>query len=500
MLNDLGIRQLVNGPIPITPDGEPIVGKAPELDNAFVAGGFTSGIAAAGGAGRALAHWILAGEPEYDLWNFDIRRFGPHHIGGRYLHERGVEAYHRYYLIHWPGEEAKTGRGGRRSPFHAALDAAGAVFGSRFGWERPNWFAGAGEARQDIPSYEGRPNWFAAVAREAKAIRERVALIDQTSFSKYEISGPGTLGFLQRLAAGNVDRPVGSVIYTQFLNEKGGIEADVTLMRVAEDRFYLVTGSAFGIHDMAWLERHRPRDGSVAVSEATGSRAVLNLCGPRSRDLLARVTDGDVSNAALPYMQMRELRLGYAPVRVARVTYVGELGYELHIPVEYAEHVREAIWTAGGEFGIAHAGYRAIESCRLEKRYLYWGADITPDTTPLEAGLGFAVSFKKAADFIGRAALERQKAQGIKRTLCAFVLDGDTPVYGSEAIWRHGKVVGVTSSAGYGHAIGRYIAFGYVPIADARADEFEIEAFTRRMPARRIEGCAYDPGRARILA
>jgi 4-methylaminobutanoate oxidase (formaldehyde-forming) len=501
MLNDMGIRQLINGPIPITPDGEPIIGRAPERENVFVAGGFTSGIAAAGGAGRALAHWILDGEPEYDLWNFDIRRFGPHHGGGRYLHERGVEAYHRYYLIHWPGEEMATGRGGRRSPFHAALAAAGAVFGSRFGWERPNWFAADGEERRDRPSFEGRPNWFAAVARECMAIREHAALIDQTSFSKFEVSGPGALAFLQRMAAGNVDRPTGAVIYTQFCNAKGGIEADVTLMRVAEDRFYLVTGSAFGIRDSGWLARHMPRDGSVAMAEVTGARAVLNLCGPRSRDILAAVAEGDVSNAGLPYMHMRELRLGYAPVRVARVTYVGELGYELHIPVEYGQHVRDLLVSAGQEHGLANAGYRAIESCRLEKRYLYWGADITPDYTPFEAGLGFAVSLKKPVDFIGRAVLEKQKAAGVSRALAAFVLEGDLPLYGSEAIRRNGKVVGVTSSGGYGHTVGRYIAFGYVPAEDARAtDGFEIEAFDRRVAARRIDGCAYDPLRKRLLA
>ncbi len=500
LVNQLGIRQLINGPIPITPDGEPIVGRAPELDNAFVAGGFTSGIAAAGGAGRALAHWILAGEPEFDLWSFDIRRFGPHHIGSHNLHERGIEAYHRYYLIHWPGEEMQRGRGGRRSPLYGALAAAGAVFGARFGWERPNWFAAAGEDKRDVPSFEGRPNWFAAVARECQAIRERVVAIDQSSFSKFEIAGPGALAFLQRLAANNVDKPPGAIVYTQMCNAKGGIEADVTVMRLDAERFYLVTGSAFGIHDADWIARHMPRDGSVTLSDATNASAVINLCGPKSRDVLAAIADGDVSNAALPYMSMRELRLGYAPARVARVTYVGELGYELYIPVEYAAHVYELLWAAGAAHGIANAGYRAIESCRLEKRYLYWGADITPDYNPYEAGLGFAVALGGKGDFIGRAALETAKREGARRRLAAFILDGDTPVYGSEAIWRAGRVVGVTSSGGYGHTIGRYIAFGYVPSEEIAHADFEIEAFTRRIPARRIDGCAYDPGRKRILS
>ena len=499
LLNELGIRQLINGPIPISPDGEPIIGLAPELDNYYVCCGFTSGIAASGGAGRALAHWILAGEPEYDLWAFDVRRFGPHHIGSRYLHERCVESYHRYYLIHWPAEEAKTGRGGRRSPLWDTLDRQGAVFGSRFGWERPNWFAGAGEKREDVPSFEGRPSWFAAVGREAKAIRERVALIDQTSFSKYEIAGPGALAFLQRVAANDVDKPAGALVYTQLCNARGGIEADLTIMRVADDRFYVVTGSGFGIRDSHWLARQMPRDGSVVMHEVTSARAVINLCGPRARDVLAATTDADVSNAAFPYMTMREIRIGYAPVRAARVTYVGELGWALHVPSEYALHVYETLWAAGAPHGIANAGYRAIESCRLEKRYLYWGADITPDTNPFEAGLGFAVALKKP-DFTGRAALAKIKAEGPRQTMCVFTLDRPKPLYGSEAILLDGKVVGVTSSGGYGHTVGKDIAFGYLPVAAANATAYEIEAFGERIPATRHDKPLYDPARAKLLA
>jgi 4-methylaminobutanoate oxidase (formaldehyde-forming) len=498
LVNELGIRQLVNGPIPITPDGEPILGRAPELDNAFVAAGFTSGIAAAGGAGRALAHWVLEGEPEFDLWSFDVRRFGAHHVGTRYLHERAVEAYHRYYRIHWPVEEMARGRGGRRSPLHDDLEAAGAVFGSRFGWERANWFAAEGEERRDAPSFEDRPSWFAAVARECQAIRERAALIDQSSFSKFEIGGRGAVAFLQRLAANTVDRPPGALVYTQLCNAKGGIEADVTLMRLDEDRFYLVTGSAFGVHDADWIARHMPRDGSVTLEEVTTSRAVVNLCGPRSRDVLAAIADGDVSNAALPYMSMREIVLGMAPARVARVTYVGELGYELHIPVEYARHVFERLRAAGKAFGIAHAGYRALESCRLEKRYVYWGADITPDYNPYEAGLGFAVALERKGDFIGRAALERAKRDGVGRRLAAFVLDGDVPVFGGEAIWLGDRLAGMTTSAGFGHTVQRYLALGYLPSELFERRDFEIEAFTRRIPARRIDGAAYDPEGKRI--
>ncbi len=499
LLNELGVRQLINGPIPISPDGEPIIGLAPELANFYVCCGFTSGIAASGGAGRALAHWILAGEPEYDLWAFDVRRFGTHHSGTRYLHERCVESYHRYYRIHWPIEEMRSGRGGRRSPLYGMLRDAGAVFGSRFGWERPNWFAAEKEAPRDVPSFEGRPSWFAAVGREAKAIRERVALIDQSSFSKYEIAGPGAFAFLQRLAANDLAKPPGALVYTQLCNARGGIEADLTIMRVAEDLFYVVTGSGFGVRDSGWLRRHMPRDGSVSLTEVTSAYAVINLCGPQSRAVLEKLADADVSNAAFPYMSMRALRLGYAPVRAARVTYVGELGYELHVPAEYALHLAELLREAGAAFGIADAGYRAIESCRLEKRYLYWGADITPDTNPYEAGLGFCVAPGKG-DFIGREALAKIKESGPRQRLCLFALERDKPVYGAEAILRDGQVLGVTTSAGYGHTVGKYLAYGYIPADESRHADYEIESFGERIPTRRLDKPPYDPERKCILA
>jgi len=499
VLADTGLRTIINGPIPISPDGEPIIGRTPEIENMFVACGFTSGIAAAGGAGRALADWILAGEPEFDLWAFDLRRFGPHHDAPRYLYERAVESYHRYYLIHWPGEEPEAARGARRSPLYAALAAQGASFGSRFGWERPNYFFPKGAPRTERPSFEGRPSWFDAVAFEHKAIRERVVAIDQSSFSKFEISGKGATAFLQRLAANDMDQPVGRIIYTQLCNARGGIEADLTFMRLAEDRYYMVTGSGFGIRDSGWIARHMPKDGSVVMTEVTNAFAVINLCGPKARDVLSAIGDGDFSNAALPYMSQAQARIGYAPARIARVTYVGELGYELHIPVEYALHVYERIMEAGTAHGIANAGYRAIESCRLEKRYLYWGADITPDYNPYEAGLGFAVDLGKG-DFIGRDALARIKSEGPKQRLCCFLLDGDRPVFGGEAIIADGKVQGVTSSGGYGHSVGHWIAFGYVPATMAKHVDFEIETFGARISARRIDGAAYDLKRAKILA
>ena len=499
ILNELGIRTVINGPIPISPDGEPIMGLAPERDNFYVACGFTSGIAASGGAGKAMAEWIVEGEPGLDLWAFDVRRFGSHHMSAKYLAERSVDSYWRYYQIHYPIEELLSARGGRRSPLYPLLAAKNAVFGSRFGWERPNWFAPAGSEAIDRPSFEARPNWFGPVGAECRAARERAVLIDQSSFSKYEISGPGAFATLQRLAAGDLDKPQGALVYTQLCNERGGIEADLTFARLDENRFYMVTGSAFGVRDMGWIRKHLPTDGSVTVQELTSARATLNLAGPRSRDILQAVVESDVSNEAFPYMTTRELRLGLAPVLALRVTYIGELGYELHLPSEYAAHVYELLWAAGRDLGLADAGYRAIDSLRLEKRYLYWGSDITPDYTPYEAGLGFAVSLKKKSDFIGRAALEKAKAAGPRRRLVTLLVDADVQLYGGEAIRRDGKVLGVTSSAGWGHTIGKAIALGYVPTDEAGHDDYEVEAFTRRHTAQRIAGAAVDPGRAKIL-
>ncbi len=472
VLGDVGVRDLINGPIPVSPDGEPIMGLAPEVDNFYVAAGFTAGIAACGGAGKAMAEWIVEGEPSLDLWAFDIRRFGRHHAARRHLHERAVESYGRYYAIHWPGEEMRSARGARCSPLYPTLKAHGAVFGSKFGWERPNWFAPASATAVDEPSFS-RPNWFEAVGREHQAVRENVALIDVSSFAKFEVAGPGAFGFLQRLAANDLDKPPGTVTYTQLCNARGGIEADLTITRLAEDRFYIVTGTGFAVRDRNWIERHMPRDGTVYLTDLTSARAVINLCGPRARDVFSVVAEGEVDNEAFPFMQAREVRIGHAPVLALRVSYVGELGWELHIPTEYAAHVYEALRKAGELFGIADVGYRAIESLRLEKRYLYWGADITPDYTPFESGLGFCVALGKG-DFIGAEALADAKRDGPQRKMCCFTLDGQVPVFGGEAILRDGRVLGVTTSGAYGHTIGRSIVLGYLPTEEAGYDDYAL--------------------------
>jgi 4-methylaminobutanoate oxidase (formaldehyde-forming) len=495
VLETVGIQTVINGPIPVSADGEPLMGHAPGFDNFYIACGFTAGIAASGGAGLAMANLILEGDAGMDLWSFDVRRFGALHAQGRFLEARAVEAYAAYYKIHWPGEEAHAGRNLRRSPLHAILEGKGAVFGAKFGWERPNWFARPGEDRHDQPSFESKPNWFDAVGAEAKAVRERVALIDQTSFAKFEITGKGALSAMQRIAANELSAPSARAVYTQLCNDKGGIEADLTIIVLDEEHLMAVTGSGFGVRDGGWIRRHLPE--GIALREVTGAFATLNLCGPRAREVLAAVSDDDVSDAALPFLAARRIEIGHASVLAVRVGYVGELGYELYVRQEYAPHVYETLWQAGEAFGISDAGYRAIESCRLEKGYLYWSGDISPDYNPFEAGLGFAVKLDKG-DFIGREALARIKAQGPRCQLAAFRIEGFAPFHGGEAILHRGEVVSSTTSAGYGHALGATIAFGYLPAELEASEGFAIEAFGKAYPAVRGPRCLYDPGMTRL--
>ena len=495
VLNEIGIQSVINGPIPVSADGEPIMGKAPAYENFYVACGFTAGIAASGGAGLAMSNLILHGDAGMDLWPFDVRRFSDVQAQPRYLEERTIEAYGAYYKIHWPAEEAHAARNLRLSPLHQRLAPAGAVFGSKMGWERPNWFAPPGVAAEDVPSFEGQPNWFFHVAEEHRAIRERAALIDQTSFSKFELYGPGTEAALQRIAANDLSGPPGKAIYTQLCNVRGGIEADVTLIHAGPDHFFLVTGSGFGVRDSGWVARHLPP--SVTLREVTNSLAVINLCGPRARDILKSVTDDDVSNAAFPFLAARRIGIGCATALAVRIGYVGELGYELYIPQEFAVHVYDTLWAAGAPHGIANAGYRAIDSCRMEKGYLYWSGDITPDYTPYEAGLGFCVALDKG-DFIGREALVKIRAEGVSRKLCSFTVDGFAPFHGGETILLDGNVVGSTSSVGFGHTLGKTIALGYVPADEATKSEFTIEAFGRIYPALRGPRCLYDAKMERL--
>lgn len=498
-LESAGVKTMINGPIPISADGEPVMGRAPDLDNLFLCCGFTSGIAAAGGAALALARWIAGGDPGMNLWAFDALRFGAIHCDPKVMYARAAEAYANYYTVAWPGMEQESARDLRLSPLHHRLKQAGAVHGAKFGWERPNWFGPAGATPKDSPSFL-KPNWFDAVGAEHRAVRERAGIFDMASFSKFRVSGPGAAAFLQRLCCNDMDRPAGTVIYTQMLNERGGIEADVTVTRLAPDLYYFVTGSAFGVHDRAHLARHLPGDGSVAIAEVTDDTAAIGLWGPLARDILAAVTQDPVDNSALPYMRAKTVAAAGADVLALRVTYVGELGFELHVARDRALALYDALWQAGRGHGLVNAGYRAVSSLRLEKQYLYWSADITPDYSPLEAGLGFCVAWNKGADFVGRKALERQKREGVKQKLRWFSIPGHVPVHGGEAILLGGKAVGLVTSAGYGYTLGKSILCGYLGPKDWDARTVEIEAFGERHAAQRHDRPLYDPARSRILA
>jgi 4-methylaminobutanoate oxidase (formaldehyde-forming) len=501
-----GIKQLVNGPESFTPDGNFILGEAPGVRGFYVACGFNAfGIAGGGGAGRAIAEWVVGGEAPMDLWPVDIRRFGQVHGDEAWVRERTLEAYARHYAIAWPNEEYRTARGPHRSPLYARLASNGACFGNKFGWERPNWFAGPGAAPEDRPSF-GRANWFDAVAAEHRACREAVALFDQTSFAKAEVVGRDAERALQWVAANDVAKPVGCVVYTQLLNARGGIEADLTLWRRAPDAYYVTTGTAFATRDFDWIRRSIPSGMDATLRELTHANAVLALMGPRARDVLARVTSDDVSNAALPYLHGRTVAIAGHAVAVLRVTYVGELGYELHVPMAGAVAVYEALKAAGAPFGLRDAGYRAIESLRLEKGYRAWGAEIGPDYTPLEAGLGFAVKLDTTITFQGREALARQRAGTLTRRLAGFTAAPEVFLHGRETIYRDGVRVGWLSSGGYGHTVGRAIGYGYVrneagvDAAFLHSGRWELEVARERVPCALHLKPLYDPAGTRLRA
>jgi 4-methylaminobutanoate oxidase (formaldehyde-forming) len=506
-LETAGVKQLTNGPESFTPDGNFILGEAPELKNFFVGAGFNAyGIAAGGGAGMALAEWVAKGEPPFDLWPVDIRRFGRPHFDTDWVRTRTLEAYGKHYTMAWPHEEHDSGRPCRKSPLYEALKARGACFGEKLGWERPNWFADleAGEEPRDIYSF-GRQNWFAAVGREHKAARETAVLIDQTSFAKFSLKGPDAEAALGWIAANDVARPVGSLVYTQMLNDKGGIECDLTVARVAHDEYYIVTGTGFATHDFDWIRRNIPEGMNVQLFDITSANAVLSLMGPKSRAILEAVTSDDVSNEGFRFGQAKTIGIAGCPVRALRVTYVGELGWELHLPVEYAITVFDALMAAGGEHGLRPAGYRAIESLRLEKGYRAWGSDIGPDHTPDEAGLGWAVKLKKNIDFKGRTAVDAQRRDGVKKILSCFVVDApDIVLSGRETIYRNGQRVGWLTSGGYGYTIGKSVGYGYVrnpagvDASYVLSGEYELEIATERVPCSVQLDPLYDPEMARI--
>jgi 4-methylaminobutanoate oxidase (formaldehyde-forming) len=464
---EAGVRQVINGPEAFTPDNEFILGES-EVRGFFVAAGFSAhGIAGAGGVGRQLARWIVDGEPEDDLWKMDIRRFGAQYRSRDYTLARAQENYATYYDIHYPYEERQSARPLWVSPTYSRLVELGCAFGEKSGWERPNWFDSnvpAGDESLRPRGWAGK-HWSPAIGAEHHATRESAALFDETSFSKIEISGPGAVALLQRLCDNDVDRAVGRITYTQMLNRRGGIECDFTVTRLAEDRFFIVTGTAFGNHDLGWIRSHAPEDGSVEVADVTSMWACLGLWGPRARDILASVSADDVSNEAFPYLTTRDITIGDASVRALRVTYVGELGWELYTPTEFGAGLWDTLWQAGQAHGMVAGGYRAIDSLRLEKGYRVWSSDITPEDNPDQAGLGFAVRMNKAVPFIGREALIAAREAGPDRRLCCLVLDEPLAVaLGNEPIRVGDAVVGRVTSGGYGFTVEASIAYGYLPV------------------------------------
>ncbi len=494
------IVTMINGPEAFTPDGEFILGES-DVRGLFVAAGFCAhGIAGAGGVGKVMADWIVHGEPEWDLWKMDVRRFGPQYRSRTYARERAHEIYATYYDIHYPGEERLAGRPLKMAPTYARLAELGAEFGEKSGWERANWF----RSNED-PAYEPlRPrgwageHWSSAIPAEHHACRERVALFDETSFAKIEVAGPGAAGFLQRLCANDVDRQPGSVIYTQMLNARGGIECDLTVTRLEQHRFLLVTGTAFGNHDLGWI-RKQLRDEDVDVRDQTGALVCFGLWGPRARKVLTSVCSADLSNDAFPYMSAREIVVGDVPCLALRVTYVGELGWELYASAEYGAGLVDTLLAAGRPHGIVPAGYRAIDSLRLEKGYRAWGADITPEENPFEAGLGFAVRMD-VPGFIGNEALERAHASGSKRRLsCLTLEDPRAMCLGNEPVFRDGRVIARVTSGGIGYTVACSIAFAYLPADLATpGTRTEVEVFGERIGAEIANEPLWDPKGERI--
>ncbi len=503
-LADVGVKQMINGAESFTPDGNFILGPAPECANMYVGAGFNAfGIASGGGAGWVLAEWVMRGEAPLDLWAVDIRRFSNLHRDRDWVAERTLEAYGKHYTVAFPHEEYASGRPRIVSPLYDRLTAAGAVFGSKLGWERPNWFAPKGMEPKDVYSM-GRQNWFDPVGDEHLHVRAHAGVFDQSSFAKYELSGPGAAEALEAICANRVARDVGRLTYTQLLNTRGGIEADLTVARLADDMFYIVTGTGFRTHDFGWIADHLPGQG-VSFRDVTEAWGTLSLMGPRARDILAKVTDADVSNAAMPFGSAREIRVAGVECRALRVTYVGELGWELHIPIGDLGTVYDALMAVDPD--LRPVGYRALESLRLEKGYRAWSSDITPNDTPFEAGLGWAVKMKSGLPFLGRAALEAKAGQPLGKRLVSFTVDApDAVLVGRETILRDGKPVGYLTSGGYGYTVGASIGLGYVR-SDAgvtddwlRQGRYALVIAGEETPAELALAPLHDPDGARIRA
>ncbi len=472
-LEHAGVKKMINGPESFTPDGNFILGRANECENMFVGAGFNAfGIAAGGGAGWVLADWVMKGEAPLDLWAADIRRFSGLHADRSWVNDRTLEAYGKHYAIAYPHEEYESGRPLLTTPLYGRLKKHGAVFGSKLGWERANWFARKGEVPEDQYAM-GRQNWFDAVGEEHGHVRQHVGLFDQTSFAKYDVRGKGAAAALEWICANRVARDVGRLTYTQLLNSRGGIEADLTVARLAEDRFYIVTGTGFRTHDFGWIKEHFPNGGDVTIEDVTQGFATLSLMGPKAREVLAAATTADVSNTGFPFGAVREIDIAGHSLMALRVTYVGELGWELHMPVAAATEVYDCLMGLGVTQEIRPVGYRALESLRLEKGYRAWGSDITPNDTPFEAGLGWAVKIRANVPFLGRDALEAVAASPLKKSFVGFSVGNDAAVLvGRETILRNGEFAGYLTSGGYGYSVGKSLGYGYVRHAGGITSEY----------------------------
>ncbi|MFN8445455.1 MAG: FAD-dependent oxidoreductase [Caldilineaceae bacterium] len=504
VLSTAGIHTFFNGPESFTPDDAYHLGESPELKNFYVAAGFNSiGIQSSGGAGKVLAEWIVNGYPPIDLWDVDIRRNQPFQGNHRYLHDRTVETLGLLYDMHWPFRQFATARGVRKSALHDRLAAQGACFGTVAGWERPNWFAPPGVE----PVYQytyGRQNWFDYSAAEHRAVRQNVGLFDQSSFSKFLLQGRDALQVLNRICGGQIDVPIGKVVYTQLLNERGGIEADITVNRLATDRFLILDAAALQNRTFTWLQRQIQPDEFAVATDVSSAFAMLGVMGPNSRALLNQLTDADLSNERFPFATSQEIDIAYAKARATRMTYVGELGWELLVPTEFAQGVFDALMDAGKPFDLTLAGFHALNSLRQERGYRHWGHDIGIEDTPIEAGLGFAVKFDKPA-FNGRERLLQQKQEGVKKRLVQFKLQDDQHlIYHNEPIWRNGLMVGHVTSGMFGHTVGAAVAMGYITHSEPVTAEFinsgsyEIEIATVRVPAVASPSSFYDPKGERV--
>ncbi|MCP3392251.1 FAD-dependent oxidoreductase [Bradyrhizobium sp. CCGB12] len=507
LLADLGIRHFLNGPESFTPDNRFILGEAPNVANLYVAAGFNSqGIVMSAGVGKAMSEWIVQGEPTMDLSDLDVARFNDFEINERFLHDRISESVGRLQAIHWPNRQFETARPVRETPLHSRLQKKGAVFGSAAGWERANWYARDGVKSQYEYSF-GRQNWFECVAGEHRAAREDVAIFDLSSFGKTFIEGPDAEAELQRICANNMSVALGNLVYTQMLNSRGGIVADVTFTRLSEKRYMMVTSAPAQPTDINWIRKNLRPDSRVVVTDVTSGFAVLSVMGPKSRNLMRRVSPADFSNEAFPFRSSRQIEIGYAIATAQRVTYVGELGWEIYLPTEFVGPVFDLLVKEGEDLGLRLAGGHAIESLRIEKGYRHFGHDITPTDSPLEAGLGFAVSLRKHEDFIGRKALEKLKAEGLRRRLAFFRLTDPEPILlHDEPIYRNGIYVGRTTSAAYGHTLGCSVAMGYVAdVVEAWPDwlsngQFEIDLAGVKHAAIASTRPFYDPDNTRVKA